>query len=170
MKSLDTVFEQENHVSGDHLMVGNLTEQDISVIGQLYEQNLNAFMASVFVQKLLTQMRNHEFLCLTVKDIEGTFLGVIELYDFHEHDFELGYRMCPAHEGKGICTKAVGMVLEYMKQFDITHITAHVDEKNTASYHILLTNGFKETGRDNSAITMEVEYENHSHQSTEHGI
>lgn len=156
MKSLNAVFEEEVMIVSDDLIIENLKEEDTAVIAQLFEKDVNPLVSELFVQLFLTRQKNHEFLLLMIRDRNRSILGTLELYDFHERDFELGYRICSAYEGKGICTKAVRLLLEYMKQYDITHVTAHVDTDNTPSRHILSANGFEETGRNQNTIRMEM--------------
>jgi RimJ/RimL family protein N-acetyltransferase len=60
---------------------------------------------------------------------------------------EIGYSLVPSERGKGWCTEAVGIMVDYLfLSKDIIRIQAHTDVRNVASQKVLEKVGFKKEG------------------------
>lgn len=60
---------------------------------------------------------------------------------------ELGYMVTPEGRGKGYCSEAVALILDYLYLLkDIDRIQALIVEENVASKRVLEKNGFKKEG------------------------
>ena len=61
--------------------------------------------------------------------------------------FEMGYAIIPSERGKGCCTEAVKIMVDYLfLSKDIGRIQAHTDIRNVASQKVLEKVGFKNEG------------------------
>jgi len=61
--------------------------------------------------------------------------------------FEIGYAIIPSERGKGYCTEAVRIIVDYMfLSKDIVRIQAHIDPRNKASQKVAEKAGFKREG------------------------
>lgn len=70
-------------------------------------------------------------------------IGCILKDDIYNKNIEIGYFLGEGFWNKGIATKAVDLMLQYIKQqFDVTRIYAEVFESNKASMRVLQKNGF----------------------------
>jgi ribosomal-protein-alanine N-acetyltransferase len=60
---------------------------------------------------------------------------------------EIGYAILPSERGKGYCTEAVKIMVDYLfLSRDIVRIQAHIDARNEASQKVLEKSGFKKEG------------------------
>ncbi len=61
--------------------------------------------------------------------------------------FEIGYRLLPKERGKGYCTEAVKIIVDYLfLTKSMVRIQAHTNPKNLASQRILEKAGFQKEG------------------------
>jgi RimJ/RimL family protein N-acetyltransferase len=61
--------------------------------------------------------------------------------------FEIGYAIIPTERGKGYCTEAVKIMLDYLfLSKEMPRVQAHADTRNTASQRVLEKAGFKKEG------------------------
>ena len=61
--------------------------------------------------------------------------------------FEMGYAIIPSERGKGCCTEAVKIMVDYLfLSKDIGRIQAHTDIRNVVSQKVLEKVGFKKEG------------------------
>jgi RimJ/RimL family protein N-acetyltransferase len=77
---------------------------------------------------------------------DGTKIGTIS----HKPVFktqEIGYAILPSERGKGYCSEAVKIIVDYLfLSKDIVRIQAHIDARNVASQKVLENAGFKKEG------------------------
>ncbi|MGB8779976.1 MAG: GNAT family protein [Candidatus Bathyarchaeia archaeon] len=60
---------------------------------------------------------------------------------------EIGYSLVPSERGKGYCSEAVKIMVDYLfLSKDIARIQAHTDPRNIASQRVLEKVGFKKEG------------------------
>lgn len=93
------------------------------------------------------QMRSNEKpvlnFCIAFQGKVTGSVGVVLKDDVYRKTIELGYFIGESFWGKGIATKAVTLMLEYIEEhFDTVRIFAEVFEHNKASMNILRKNGF----------------------------
>lgn len=76
------------------------------------------------------------------RQIAGS-IGIITKEDVYRKSIEIGYFIGELFWSKGIATKAVGLLMEYLvKEHDPIRVWAEVFEHNTASMRVLEKNGF----------------------------
>jgi RimJ/RimL family protein N-acetyltransferase len=90
--------------------------------------------------------RSPEERSFIVEKKDGGKIGAI----FHDpvgKQFEIGYALIPSERGKGYCTEAVKIMVDYLfLSKDTVRIQAHIDPRNTASQKVVEKNGFKKEG------------------------
>jgi RimJ/RimL family protein N-acetyltransferase len=60
---------------------------------------------------------------------------------------EIGYAVIPSERGKGYCSEAVQIMVDYLfLSKDIVRVQAHTDVRNVASQRVLEKIGFKKEG------------------------
>jgi RimJ/RimL family protein N-acetyltransferase len=60
---------------------------------------------------------------------------------------EIGYALVPSERGKGYCSEAVQIIVDYLfLSKDIVRVQAHTDVRNVASQRVLEKIGFKKEG------------------------
>ena len=85
-------------------------------------------------------------------DIAGS-IGVMTKDDVYRKSLEIGYFLGEAFWGKGIATRAVGLMLDYIKiNFDVIRVYAEVFSHNKASMKVLEKNGFHLEGVREKAV------------------
>jgi len=77
---------------------------------------------------------------------DGTKVGTIGHFTAGKL-LEIGYALIPSERGKGYCTEAVKIMVDYLfLSKDIVRIQAHIDPRNTASLRVVEKIGFKKEG------------------------
>jgi RimJ/RimL family protein N-acetyltransferase len=77
---------------------------------------------------------------------DGTKIGTIFQWPIGNL-LEIGYVLVPGERGKGYCTEAVKIVLDYLfLSKNIVRVQAHTDARNVASQKVLQNLGFKKEG------------------------
>jgi diamine N-acetyltransferase len=77
---------------------------------------------------------------------DGTKVGFMQHFPIESFQ-ELGYALGPNERGKGYCSEAVELVVDYLfLSKDIVRIQAQTDVRNVASQKILEKAGFKKEG------------------------
>ena len=85
-------------------------------------------------------------------DVAGS-VGILLKEDVYKKSVEVGYFIGEPFWGKGIATKAVALILEYIRQeMDVTRIYAEVFESNKASMRVLEKSGFLLEGIRKKAV------------------
>jgi len=77
--------------------------------------------------------------------LDNCFCGLAEMYGFRDpiHKISIGYRLSQEYWGKGIATKAVKLLIDYLYgETDIEIITASTMIENRASARVLQKSGF----------------------------
>jgi len=60
---------------------------------------------------------------------------------------EIGYALIPSERGKGYCTEAAKIMVDYLfLSKDIVRIQTHIDPRNIASWKVIEKAGFKKEG------------------------
>jgi ribosomal-protein-alanine N-acetyltransferase len=79
---------------------------------------------------------------------DGVKVGFIAHFPAAEKlGVEIGYVMVPSERGKGYCTEAVKIMVDYLfLSKDIVRIQAHTDVKNVGSQRVLEKAGFSKEG------------------------
>lgn len=82
-----------------------------------------------------------------VIEVEGRLAGSIGIINIDIHKAELGYWLKDEYAGKGIMTKAVGLVATHaLQKMNLKRLFAPVLMHNKASARVLAKNGFEKEG------------------------
>ena len=105
-------------------------------------------MSRTDMEKLLESP--NELKAFVVEKKDGTKVGFIShFYVIHVDGrfLEIGYTFLPNERGKGYCTEAATMMVDYLfLSKDVRRIQAETDERNIASQRVLEKVGFKKEG------------------------
>jgi len=83
---------------------------------------------------------------LFIEKKDGSKIGFISHFPVGRL-LEIGYTLLPSERGKGYCTEAVAIMVDYIfLSKDTVRIQAHIDPRNTASQKVAEKNGFKKEG------------------------
>lgn len=89
---------------------------------------------------------------------DGTKIGIIGIESVMggpSSGLEMGYALLPSERGKGYCTEAVILMLDYaFLSTTNVRVQAHTDTRNKASQSILEKTGFKKEGIARKSLFM----------------
>ncbi len=133
-----------------------ITREDASALAELAASpNVCRYLPTFLYEKKYTDIYRvidglyseclEESLILGAFTDEG-FCGLAEMYGYREpiHKISLGYRFLERCWGKGIATKVLGIMVDYLyTKTDVEIITASTMIENTASARVLMKNGFE---------------------------
>jgi ribosomal-protein-alanine N-acetyltransferase len=109
---------------------------------QFFPQMSKAEMEK-WIEKLSSDPLSKAFV---IEKKDGSKVGSIVHYPVGRL-VEIGYTLIPSERGKGYCSEAVQMMLDYLfLSKDIVRVQAHTDVKNMASQKVLQKTGFKKEG------------------------
>ena len=95
-----------------------------------------------------------------VEKKDGTKIGVVNTFSTG-NQLEIGFALIPAERGKGNCTEAVTILVDYLfLSRDLVRIQATSDLRNTASQRVLEKVGFKKEGTVRKSIFIHGEWRN----------
>jgi len=90
-----------------------------------------------------------ELKAFIIEKKDGSKIGfVASLRELWGGQMEIGYVLLPDERGKGYCSEAVKIMVDYLflSMGDIVRIQAHTDVRNAASQKVLEKVGFKKEG------------------------
>jgi RimJ/RimL family protein N-acetyltransferase len=91
-----------------------------------------------------------EFKTFIVEKRDGSKIGYVSHYNMLHpatKPLEIGYALVPSERGKGYCSEAVKIMVDYLfLSKDVVRIQAHTDVRNVASQKVLEKVGFKREG------------------------
>jgi RimJ/RimL family protein N-acetyltransferase len=107
-------------------------------------------MSKLEVEKMFEDSSNFKLFFVEKKN--GTKIGF--MCHFHvlhlgtgSKQLEIGYSLIPSERGKGYCSEAVKIMVDYLfLSKEIMRIQAQTDQRNTASQKVLEKAGFKREG------------------------
>jgi len=93
---------------------------------------------------------------------DGSKIGfVAHFYVLHVagRQLEIGYSLVPSERGKGCCTEALEIMVDYLfLSKDMMRIQAQTDPRNVASHEVLEKVGFKKEGTLRKSFFMRGEW------------
>ncbi len=115
-----------------------------------------------WIAHVSTQKPIQSFAIICNDQLAGS-AGVLMKDDVYRKTIEIGYFIGEPFWGKGIATKAVALIVDYIKaQFNVVRIYAEVFDHNKASMKVLEKNGFQLEGiRKKSVIKNNVIMDDH---------
>ena len=96
------------------------------------------------IRRMYAQNLNESLILGVFSD--GSFCGLAEFYGYRAplRKISVGYRLLPQYWGKGIATKTLGLMINYLfRETDMKIMTASVMPENRASARVLEKNGFR---------------------------
>lgn len=110
-----------------------------------------------------TKQQPLQNLAVLYKDKIAGSVGVTLRDDVYRKSIEIGYFIGEPYWGKGIATRAVELMMEFIRQrFDVSRVYAEVFETNKASMRVLEKNGFHLEGiRERAVIKNNVIMDDH---------
>jgi ribosomal-protein-alanine N-acetyltransferase len=125
-----------------------LLQEWISKPEFLGEYNPLVQMSKTEVEKILASPNEPKFFFIEKKD--GTKIGLVQhFYVLHgmSRQMEIGYSLAVSERGKGYCTEAVNLMVDYLfLSTESVRIQATTDPRNLASQKVLEKVGFKKEG------------------------
>jgi ribosomal-protein-alanine N-acetyltransferase len=102
------------------------------------------------MEKSLSEPGPYEFRDFIIEKKDGTKIGFItHFHVLHPMGkmLEMGYALIPSERGKGYCTEAAQIMVDYLfLSKETPYIQATTDSENTASQRVLQKVGFKKEG------------------------
>jgi [ribosomal protein S5]-alanine N-acetyltransferase len=103
--------------------------------------------------QLHTDEQPVQHFCISYDEKVAGSIGVVLKDDVYRESIEIGYFIGEPFWGKGIATKAVAKMLEYIEHnFAVSRIYAEVFEHNKPSMNVLRKNGFYLEGIRKKAV------------------
>ena len=150
------LFSEIPYIQGEHITLKKLTESDAAALQKLVNSDnvyryLPTFLFERKYKDILCVIRHLYDECWKDSIILGVFFddefcGLVEMYGFRDeyHKISVGYRFLERFWGKGIASKALSMMVDYLyEETDIEIITASTMIGNIASACVLKKNGFE---------------------------
>ena len=104
----------------------------------------------------------HEEKSFIIEKKDGSKIGFIaHFYVLHVagRQLEIGYSLVPSERGKGYCTEATQLMVDYLfLSKDTMRIQAQTDPRNVASHKVLEKVGFKNEGTLRKNLFMRGEW------------
>ena len=102
------------------------------------------------MEKALSEPGPHDFRDFIIEKKDGTKIGFItHFYVLHPMGklLEIGYALVPSERGKGYCTEAAQIMVDYLfLSKETPYVQATTDSENIASQRVLQKVGFKKEG------------------------
>ncbi|MBR2669642.1 MAG: GNAT family N-acetyltransferase [Solobacterium sp.] len=156
------LFDEIPYLENDTVILKELTVQDLPELKKMIAdpevyRYLPTFLFEAQYEDLEEMLRELYGKCFREKESlilgiytreEHCFCGLAEFYSFKDtiHKTCIGYRLRREFWGRGIATKTVSLMLEYLyTQTDTEIVTASTMIENKASARVLEKNGFIKT-------------------------
>jgi len=157
-----SLYEQFPHIVADDITLRKITSADIDGLFEIYNNDKLFIHSPNMLKKnkeTVANMIGHFerdfnkkkeiFLGITENCNPDFIVGVAEMFDYN-HDVNMitiGYRLNDRFWGKGIATKTVAAVTDYLfNTVGINRIQAFVMPENVKSLNVLRRNNFTEEG------------------------
>ncbi|MGB3649769.1 MAG: GNAT family N-acetyltransferase [Rivularia sp. (in: cyanobacteria)] len=126
----------------------HLNDKTISDTIPLLPYPYTESMADWWIQRRIDFLnRNQKEISFALRNKKGYLIGSIGVDDMNigeTHRAEVGYWLASAYRGKGLVSDALGVFIEYaFDRLEVTRLTAHTLDFNTASAKVLEKNRFK---------------------------
>jgi len=155
-------YDQFPHITTDEITLRKIVPSDIDSLFEIYN-NEELFLYSPYMIKknkdTVANMIGHFerdfnkkkeiFLGITLNDTPDFIVGVAEMFDYNcdVNMITIGYRLNDRFWGKGIATKTVKAMTDYLfNDTGLNRIQAFVMPENTKSLSVLRRNNFVEEG------------------------
>lgn len=155
-------YEQFPHIVADEITLRKIVASDLNNLFEIYSNEKLFQYSPVMLKKNKDTVANmighferdfHKrkeiFLGICLKSEPNDIVGVAEMFDYSQdvNMITIGYRLNDRFWGKGIATKAVKAMTDYLfNDIGINRIQAFVMPENIKSQNVLQRNGFIKEG------------------------
>ena len=156
---MNTVFETENIKFVELTEI--LVEDYLAMINDVNVARLLGRTKTVTEEGELNWIRmnleNKAPVFSMIEKSSGKFIGNIELMDVQDEEAELGITITASMQDKGYGTESVPAIVEYgMKELNLKRIFLRVFPDNLRAIHVYEKCGFREYGRTEEDVLMEI--------------
>ena len=156
---MNTVFETENIKFIE--LTESLVEDYLAMINDINVARLLGRTKTVTEEGELNWIRmnleNKAPVFSMIEKSSGKFIGNIELMDVHDEEAELGITITASMQDKGYGTESVPAIVDYgMKKLNLKRIVLRVFPDNLRAIHVYEKCGFREYGRTEEDVLMEI--------------
>lgn len=156
---MNTIFETENIKFIE--LTESLVEDYLSMINDVNVARLLGRTKTVTEEGELNWIRmnleNKAPVFSMIEKSSGKFIGNIELMDVHDAEGELGITITASMQDKGYGTESVPAIVNYgMKELHLKRIFLRVFPDNLRAIHVYEKCGFREYGRTEEDVLMEI--------------
>ncbi|MBQ9342216.1 MAG: GNAT family N-acetyltransferase [Lachnospiraceae bacterium] len=156
---MNTVFETENIKFIE--LTESLVEDYLAMINDINVARLLGRTKTVTEEGELNWIRmnleNKAPVFSMIEKSSGKFIGNIELMDVHDEEAELGITITASMQDKGYGTESVPAIVDYgMKELNLKRIFLKVFPDNLRAIHVYEKCGFREYGRTEEDVLMEI--------------
>ena len=156
---MNTVFETENIKFIE--LAESLVEDYLAMINDINVARLLGRTKTVTEEGELNWIRmnleNKAPVFSMIEKSSGKFIGNIELMDVHDEEAELGITITASMQDKGYGTESVPAIVDYgMKELNLKRIFLRVFPDNLRAIHVYEKCGFREYGRTEEDVLMEI--------------
>lgn len=139
-------------LEGKKVSLGLAEKEDLPTLGKW--RNTPEFQGeyNILIQESKEELeKRYDNLCpdekwFLIEKKDGTKIGLLVL-ELEGASQELGYGVIPNERGKGYCTEAVTIAVDYLfLSKPIVRVQAHTNIRNKASQRVLEKSGFKKDG------------------------
>lgn len=158
------LFEELPYLEDDVIVIRKITDEDAQALRELIENdNVYRYLPTFLFERQFEDV--HQMIGELYKDLydnkkslilgicvkeDDRLCGLAEFYGFKDsiHKTCIGYRLRERYWNRGIATRAVKLLVEYLYNWtDIEIITASTMIENLASERVLEKNGFMGTAK-----------------------
>jgi ribosomal-protein-alanine N-acetyltransferase len=155
-------YEQFPHIVADEIILRKIAASDLDGLCEIYSNEKLFQYSPVMLKKNKDTVENmighferdfHKrkeiFLGICLKSDPDNIAGVAEMFDYSRdiNMITIGYRLNERYWGKGIVTKAVAAMTDYLfNDIGINRVQAFVMPENIKSQDVLQRNGFVKEG------------------------
>lgn len=156
---MNTVFETENIKFIE--LTESLVEDYLAMINDINVARLLGRTKTVTEEGELNWIRmnleNKAPVFSMIEKSSGKYIGNIELMDVHDEEAELGITITASMQDKGYGTESVPAIVDYgMKELSLKRIFLRVFPDNLRAIHVYEKCGFREYGRTEEDVLMEI--------------
>ncbi|MBB6261024.1 RimJ/RimL family protein N-acetyltransferase [Paenochrobactrum gallinarii] len=130
-------------------------DADVKQFGHLPLEHYTPEIVSEMIDGSIADgLRSGELAVLTIAvTASDRFAGSLVLFDFTDHDAEIGYWVAPDYRGQNIAYKALMLAADYARTLGLRQLRARTVTDNSASVHVLHKAGFVKTGLPEAETT-----------------
>jgi [ribosomal protein S5]-alanine N-acetyltransferase len=155
-------YDQFPHIVTDEITLRKIVASDLDSLFEIYSNEKLFQYSPVMIKKNKDtvanmighfekdfQKRKEIFLGISLNSEPDSIVGVAEMFDYSQdvNVITIGYRVNDRFWGRGIATKAVKAMTDYLfSNIGINRIQAYVMPENIKSQNVLQRNGFLKEG------------------------